>query len=198
LIKQAKDQPVVSEPSVEKDDLSDLSDSENDSSQIEKNFARTTLSAQPSYCGSAMRGVIGKPYKMDVKNAVKSPMKSDRFNSKAFHSTSKEKTELQSSLKSLRKPYDVVNKVVRNASTAIRASSKNSEGTRSSCFLRQAKRDHGLSRNNKGFSEEDKRSPVKPNPKIVITNEDGNERKMDERPHTASANMEVKYVVEKT
>ena len=189
MIKQAKDQPVISEPSVEKDDLSDLSDSENDSSQIEKSFARTTLSAQPSYCGSAMRGVIGKPYKMDLRNAVKSPMKSDKFNSK---------TELQSSLKSLRRPYDVVNKVVRNASTALRASSKNSEGTRSSCFLRQAKRDHGLSRNNKGFSEEDKRSPVKPNPKIVITNEDGNERKMDERPHTASANMEVKYVVEKT
>ena len=130
---------------------------------------------------------------MDIKSTEKSSKKSDKFNPKAFHTASKDQTKLKSSSKSFRGPYDIVNKAMQNASMlkSLRPGSKNSEGTRSSCFLRPIKRDHGSSQNNKGFSDEDKKPPVKPNPRIVITNEDGGVRKLDERSNTANPNMEV-------
>ncbi len=200
LIKQAKEKPTVSEPSPEKDDLSDLSDNETETSRTKDGFTKSTSETPSTYCGSAMRGVIGKPYKLDF--AEKSPNKYDNSNPKAFHTTPKNKTALQSSSKSFSNLFNFPNRAfcstpkdeMRSASMlhSLRPASASSKTkTKGSSFLRHVGRDHGSSRNNKGFADENKSSPSKYNPRIVITNEDGDARKIDEKSSTRGVNVEV-------
>ena len=147
-----------------------------------------------------MRGVIGKPYKLDF--AEKSPNKYDNSKPKAFHTTPKNKTALQSSSKRFSNLFSFPNRAfcstpkdeMRSASMlhSLRPASANSKTkTKGSSFLRHVGRDHGSSRNNKGFSDENKSSPSKYNPRIVITNEDGDARKIDEKSSTRGLNVEV-------
>ena len=118
------------------------------------------------------------PFHTTPKDKLQNSSKSARnFNNKAFSSTPKHETQSASELKSLRPTINT-----------------NPSKSKSSCsFLRQMRKDHRSSRNNKGFSDEDKKSPAKANPRIVITNEDGDVRKNDETSGTASVNMEVVY-----
>lgn len=207
LIKQAKEQPKIHVPlSSEKDEFSDLSDMNNESTRTIETLTRRTLQTPHGYCGSAVRGIIGNPYKMDLKTIKKTPdISYFDFDSKAVNPTAKCKTKLRSSSKTARNPYDFNNKAYcptpkkeilssSNFNSSL-ATSKSADSTeRSSCsFLRQMKKDHGFSRNNKGFSEEDKNSQAKCNPRIVITSEDGDRKSTGGKSRTSNEYLEVGY-----
>ena len=182
-MKQAKEQPAVSQPSSDDDNLSDLSDTENESARRNETLTENTSKLASSYCGSAVRGIIGKPYKLDVKTVGKTTPKSEGFNNTALERTPDDRAESQLCSKSLGKP-DAFNTGTfsltpkKETFSSLASANCNSKIKNSFSFLRQIKHNHRSAQNNNGFSDEDFSSG--PAPRIVITDEEGHFKKIDE------------------
>ena len=140
-----------------------------------------------------MRGVMAKPCKMDLQISESNETRNSK--NKVFSIMSKNRTAKQSVLKSPRRPYDFYNRAFcLTPKDELQIDSKLNPSTNSKTtfpFLRRAKRDHSSSQNNRGFTGESNQSPVRSPPQIVVTSEDGHERKIDEKSSNGSLKMEV-------
>lgn len=182
LVKQAKEQPAVSKLSSDDDNFSDLSDFENESPRTNHTLTENASKLSSSYCSSAMRGVMGKPCKLDLDTVEKGSPKSQGFNNKAFQRSPDNQVASQICSKN---PYTFNNGTFcltpkDEISSTLSPANTNSKIKNSFSFLRQMKNNHSWSQNNKGFSYEDKNSSSRPTPRIVITDEDGHIKKIDE------------------
>ena len=179
MVKQAKEQPAVSQPSSDDDNLSDLSDTENESAQRNETLTENTSKPASSYCGSAVRGIMGKPYKLDLETVEKTTPKSQGFDSTPLERT----PDNQLCSKYLGKP-DAFNTGTfsltpkKETFSSLASANCNSKIKNSFSFLRQIKHNHRSAQNNNGFSDEDSSSG--PAPRIVITDEKGHIKKIDE------------------
>ena len=157
----------------------DLSDAENESPRTNHTLTENASEAS-SYCTSAMRGVMGKPYKLDLDTVEKGSSKSQGFNNKGFKRSPDNQDASQLSSKN---PYTLNNGafcLTPKSSSTHHSANTNSNIKNSFSFLRQIKNNNSWSQNNKGFSDEDKNSSSRSAPRIVITDEDGHVKKTDE------------------
>lgn len=136
-----------------------------------------------SYCGSAVRGIMGRPYKLDLETVEKTTPKSEGFDNTALERTPDNQAESQLCSKSLGKP-DAFNTGAfsltpkKETLSSLASANCNSKIKNSFSFLRQIKHNHRSAQNNNGFSDEDSSSG--PAPRIVITDEEGHIKKIDE------------------